>query len=255
MSQDEKFALHHDPDYPEAGRRRQPEARTGPTPSPRPSRPCDDCDQSVKRALSRLQRREHGRPRLRRVQRARRRRPEDGGQAGTQVREEVTAVWGLRGRVRGVSPEAGAEAKASDVGGGKSSARPRRTRTSARRRRRARSPTAFKLAGEAEAFAGAKANIGAGITNEGLNAEAGAFAGGAASAQGSAYAGPVGVYGRAEGRWAPRRRPGSTSAGRLPRRGRRVRRCQGRGRGRRRPGGIGVGVTAEGYAARRRGQT
>ncbi|MFI2779466.1 hypothetical protein [Streptomyces sp. ALB3] len=56
----------------------------------------------------------------------------------------------------------------------------------------------LKLAGEAEAYAGAKASAAAGVTHEGVQAEAGAFAGGEASAGGKADAGPVGVYGRAE---------------------------------------------------------
>ncbi|MEU8674651.1 hypothetical protein [Streptomyces sp. NPDC048560] len=56
----------------------------------------------------------------------------------------------------------------------------------------------MKLAGEAEAYAGAKASAAAGITNEGAQAEAKAFAGAEASANGTADAGPVGVYARAE---------------------------------------------------------
>ncbi|MFJ6636091.1 hypothetical protein ACIQMR_32620 [Streptomyces sp. NPDC091376] len=55
-----------------------------------------------------------------------------------------------------------------------------------------------KLAGEAEAYAGAKASAAAGITNEGAQAEANAFAGGEASANGTADVGTVGVYSRAE---------------------------------------------------------
>ncbi|MDH6549005.1 hypothetical protein [Streptomyces sp. SAI-041] len=57
----------------------------------------------------------------------------------------------------------------------------------------------FQLAGEAEAYAGAKASTGGSATNEGLQVQGSAFAGGEASAKGSAYLGPVGVYGRAEG--------------------------------------------------------
>ncbi|MDQ0764300.1 hypothetical protein QF027_006935 [Streptomyces canus] len=58
----------------------------------------------------------------------------------------------------------------------------------------------FKLAGEAEAYAGAKAGLNSGFNNEGGQGGASAFAGGEASAKGSAYVGPVGVYGRAEGK-------------------------------------------------------
>ncbi|WP_326663715.1 hypothetical protein [Streptomyces canus] len=58
----------------------------------------------------------------------------------------------------------------------------------------------FKLAGEAEAYAGAKAGLNSGFNNEGGQGGASVFAGGEASAKGSAYVGPVGVYGRAEGK-------------------------------------------------------
>ncbi|MFE1784794.1 hypothetical protein ACFW9F_19980 [Streptomyces sp. NPDC059506] len=56
----------------------------------------------------------------------------------------------------------------------------------------------MQLAGEAEAYAGAKASAAGGITNEGIKGEAGVFVGGQAEASGRADAGPVGVYGRAE---------------------------------------------------------
>ncbi|MER7494198.1 hypothetical protein ABT033_16510 [Streptomyces pharetrae] len=55
-----------------------------------------------------------------------------------------------------------------------------------------------KLAGEAEAYAGAKASAAAVANNEGLNSEATGFAGAEATASGTADVGPVGVYGRAE---------------------------------------------------------
>ncbi|MEU1475550.1 hypothetical protein [Streptomyces sp. NPDC005760] len=57
----------------------------------------------------------------------------------------------------------------------------------------------FQLAGEAEAYAGAKGSVSGSATNEGLQSQSSAFAGGEASAKGSAYLGPVGLYGRAEG--------------------------------------------------------
>ena len=57
----------------------------------------------------------------------------------------------------------------------------------------------FQLAGEAEAYAGAKASVGSSATNEGLQGQGSAFAGGEASAKGSAYLGPFGLYGRTEG--------------------------------------------------------
>jgi hypothetical protein len=107
----------------------------------------------------------------------------------------------------------------------------------------------MKLAGEAEAYAGAKASASATVTNEGFNGGASAFAGAEATASGTADAGPVGVYGRAEtmagaeagvnagagvdgvqlGAEAFAGAKGSVSAGADV-------------------GGIGVGVTAEGWA-------
>ncbi|WP_182311297.1 hypothetical protein [Streptomyces sp. SCUT-3] len=56
----------------------------------------------------------------------------------------------------------------------------------------------MQLAGDAEAYVGAKASAAGGVTNEGIRGEAGAFAGAEASAGGRADVGPAGVYGRAE---------------------------------------------------------
>ncbi|MGW1258678.1 hypothetical protein ACWD5Q_26720 [Streptomyces sp. NPDC002513] len=57
----------------------------------------------------------------------------------------------------------------------------------------------MKLDGAAEAYAGAKGSMSGGITNEGIQGEAGVMAGGEVSANSRADAGPVGLYGRAEG--------------------------------------------------------
>lgn len=57
----------------------------------------------------------------------------------------------------------------------------------------------WKLAGEAEAYAGVKGSMSGGITHEGIQGEAGAAMKGEASASGRVDVGPVGVYGRAEG--------------------------------------------------------
>jgi hypothetical protein len=61
----------------------------------------------------------------------------------------------------------------------------------------------MRLSGSAEAYAGAKASVAGGITQEGITGEASGFAGGEAAAQGRADAGPVGVYGRAEAKVGP----------------------------------------------------
>jgi hypothetical protein len=57
----------------------------------------------------------------------------------------------------------------------------------------------FQLAGEAEAYAGAKGSLGGSATNEGIQGQSSGLAGGEASAKGSAYLGPIGLYGRAQG--------------------------------------------------------
>lgn len=56
----------------------------------------------------------------------------------------------------------------------------------------------FRLAGEAEAYAGAKATMAGGITNEGLQGSATGMAGGEGSAKGLVRIGPFGGYARAE---------------------------------------------------------
>lgn len=56
----------------------------------------------------------------------------------------------------------------------------------------------MRLAGEAEAYVGAKAGVDGGITHEGMRGGGGVFVGGEYSAKGRVDLGPVGVYGRAE---------------------------------------------------------
>lgn len=107
----------------------------------------------------------------------------------------------------------------------------------------------FQLAGEAEAYAGAKASAGGSATNEGLQGQGSAFAGGEASAKGSAYLGPFGLYGRAEGlggveasSTATANRDGVVLGGDA------FAGAKGSASGGADLGGIGAGVTAEGWA-------
>ncbi|MFE7748535.1 hypothetical protein [Streptomyces sp. NPDC057428] len=95
-------------------------------------------------------------------------------------------------------PGAGAEASGPNIGKGKLAEAEAHADLGRAKAEGTLTNGPFELAGEAEAYAGAKASAAAGITNEGVQAEAGAFAGGEGSANGTADAGPVGVYGRAE---------------------------------------------------------
>lgn len=107
----------------------------------------------------------------------------------------------------------------------------------------------LKLAGAAEAYVGAKASAAAGITNEGIRAEATAFAGAEASANGRADAGPVGVYGRVEAKAGAEATAGvgigldGVHAGAEAFAGAKAGAAGGAD-----IGGIGVGATAEGWA-------
>lgn len=107
----------------------------------------------------------------------------------------------------------------------------------------------FQLAGEAEAYAGAKASVSGSATNEGLQGQSAAFAGGEASAKGSAYLGPVGLYGRADGvggveasNTATANREGLALGGEA------FAGAKGSASGGADIGGIGAGATAEGWA-------
>ncbi|MGK3937497.1 hypothetical protein ABK046_03580 [Streptomyces caeruleatus] len=107
----------------------------------------------------------------------------------------------------------------------------------------------FQLAGEAEAYAGAKASTGGSATHEGLQAHGSAFAGGEGSAKGSAYLGPVGLYGRAEGLGGLEASTTAT-AGRdgLALGGEAFAGAKGQVSGGADVGGIGAGASAEGWA-------
>lgn len=108
--------------------------------------------------------------------------------------------WVSEGEASASGPGVGAEASGPDVGKGKlaeAEAHADLGRASAEGKL---TNGPMELAGEAEAYAGAKVSAEAGVTNEGVKAGAGAFAGGEASAAGTASVGPVGIYARAEGK-------------------------------------------------------
>jgi hypothetical protein len=107
----------------------------------------------------------------------------------------------------------------------------------------------FQLAGEAEAYAGAKASVGGTATNEGLQSQSSAFAGGEAAAKGSAYLGPVGLYGRADGMGGLEASSTATASREgLVLGGDAFAGAKGSAAGGADVGGIGVGATAEGWA-------
>jgi hypothetical protein len=107
----------------------------------------------------------------------------------------------------------------------------------------------FQLAGEAEAYAGAKASVGGTATNEGLQSQSSAFAGGEAAAKGSAYLGPVGLYGRADGMGGVKASSTATvNREGLVLGGDAFAGAKGSASGGADIGGIGAGATAEGWA-------
>ncbi|MFG2797629.1 hypothetical protein [Streptomyces pseudovenezuelae] len=108
---------------------------------------------------------------------------------------------------------------------------------------------AFQLAGEAEAYAGAKGSLGGTATNEGIQGQSSGLAGGEASAKGSVYLGPVGLYGRAQGMGGVEA-SSSAAAHRegLALGGEAFAGAKGSASGGADVGGIGAGATAEGWA-------
>ncbi|WP_053849189.1 hypothetical protein [Streptomyces sp. NRRL B-24085] len=107
----------------------------------------------------------------------------------------------------------------------------------------------FRLAGEAEAYAGAKGVLGGSATNEGIQGQSSGFAGGEASAKGSAYLGPVGLYGRAQGVGGLEASSSATVGFEgLALGGEAFAGAKGGASGGADVGGIGAGATAEGWA-------
>jgi hypothetical protein len=118
--------------------------------------------------------------------------------AAKEEKKDKEDGWVSEGESEASGPDVGASATGPDVGSGKmgeAEAHADLGRASAEGKL---TNGPMELAGDAEAYAGAKASAEAGISNEGAKVGANVFAGGEAAANGTAGVGPVGVYGRAE---------------------------------------------------------
>ncbi|MEV4971317.1 hypothetical protein [Streptomyces scopuliridis] len=198
LSEQDKYALHHDPDYPRLLADAREKAQQWTDDIAKAVKAVDDADQSVKRALSR----------------ATSDASMDGiGIGGFNAKAEGDLAkagkpdpkvetkdggWVVEGEADATGPETGASATGPDVSSGKLAEAEAHADLGRATAEGSLTNGPLKLAGEAEAYVGAKASAGGGVTNEGIRGEAGAFAGAEASAKGTADAGPVGVYGRAE---------------------------------------------------------
>ncbi|MFE1954826.1 hypothetical protein ACFW9D_30655 [Streptomyces sp. NPDC059524] len=198
MSADEKYALHHDPDYPQLMADARTKAKGWSDDIAKAVKAVDDADQSVKRALARA--------------------TADGNMdgigfggfnahavgdlktAGKPEPKEKTQTdgWVSEGESEASGPGVGTDASGPNIGKGKLAEAEAHADLGRAKGEGSLTNGPFKLSGEAEAYAGAKVGAEGGITHEGIQGEAKGFAGGEASALGRADAGPVGVYGRGE---------------------------------------------------------
>lgn len=198
LSEQERFALHHDPDYSRLMADAREKAQGWTDEIAKAVKAVDAADQSVKRALSRatsdvsmdgigiggFNTKAEGD-----LAKAGKPDPKPGKKTGGWVSETESEASG---------PGVGTSVTGPDTGAGKLGEAEAHADLGRASAEGTLTNGPFSLAGGAEAYAGAKGSAAAGITNEGAQAEAGAFAGGEASANGRADLGPVGVYGRAE---------------------------------------------------------
>ncbi|NED09703.1 hypothetical protein G3I55_49670 [Streptomyces sp. SID6648] len=197
LSTQEKYAFQHDPDHTRLLADAREKAQGWTDAIAKAVKAVDDTDQSLKRALSR----------------ATNDVSMDGiGIGGFNTRAEGDLAkagkpdpkpgkkdgWVAETDSEASGPGVGTDASGPNIGKGKLAEAEAHADLGRAKAEGTLTKDSTKLAGEAEAYAGAKASAAAGITNEGAQAEAKGFAGGEASASGTADAGPTGVYGRAE---------------------------------------------------------
>ncbi|MEU3922224.1 hypothetical protein [Streptomyces sp. NPDC029004] len=197
LSPQERYTLQHDPDYSRLLADAREKAQGWTDEIAKAVKAVDTADQSVKRALSRatsdvsmdgigiggFNTKAEGS-----LAKAGKPDPKPGKEEG----------WVSETDSEASGPGVGSEASGPNIGKGKLAEAEAHADLGRAKAEGTLTNGPVKLAGEAEAYAGAKASAAAGITNEGAQAEAKAFAGAEASASGTADAGPVGVYGRAE---------------------------------------------------------
>ncbi|GAX52340.1 hypothetical protein [Streptomyces olivochromogenes] len=198
LSEQEKYALHHDPDYAQLQSDARVKAQGWTDDIAKAVKAVDDADQSVKRALVRATSdvstdglgfggfNAHA--------------VGDLAKAGKPDPKTTTKTdgWVSDGESEASGPGVGTEVSGPDTGAGKLGEAEAHADLGRASAEGSLTNGPFKLAGEAEAYAGAKVSAAGGITNEGLQGEASVFAGGEASAKGRADAGFVGLYGRPE---------------------------------------------------------
>ncbi|WP_405798145.1 hypothetical protein [Streptomyces sp. NBC_01506] len=197
LSGQEKYALQHDPDYPRLLAQARENAQSWTDSIAKAVKAVDEADQSVKRALSRATSdtaldgfgiggfNAHAEGDL-----AKAGKPEPKG--------KKDEGWVAEGESEASGPGTGTSATGPNAAAGKLAEAEAHADLGRASAQGSLTNGPMKLAGEAEAYVGAKAGVAGGITNEGIRGEATAFAGAEASAKGTADAGPVGVYGRAE---------------------------------------------------------
>ncbi|OKJ17749.1 hypothetical protein AMK21_25450 [Streptomyces sp. CB00316] len=197
LSPQERYVFQHDPDHTRLLADAREKAQGWTDQIAKAVKAVDDADQSVKRALSR----------------ATSDASIDGigiGGFNTQAEGDLAKAgkpdpkpgkkdgWVAETDSEASGPAVGTDASGPNIGKGKLAEAEAHADLGRAKAEGTLTNAPMELAGEAEAYAGAKASAAAGVTNEGAQAEAKAFAGGEASASGTADAGPVGVYGRAE---------------------------------------------------------
>jgi hypothetical protein len=198
LSEQERYALHHDPDYPQLMADAREKAQGWTDSIAKAVKAVDEADQSVKRALARatsdasmngigiggFNAQAEG----------------DLAKAGKPDPKPGTKTdgWVSEGEAEASGPGVGTSTAGPDAAGGKLAEAEAHADLGRAGAEGSLTNGPFKLAGEAEAYVGAKASAAGGVTHEGAKGETNGFAGAEASAKGTADAGPVGVYGRAE---------------------------------------------------------
>ncbi|MFE9838217.1 hypothetical protein ACFYP4_24210 [Streptomyces sp. NPDC005551] len=198
LSEQERYALHHDPDYPKLLSDARVKAQGWTDEIAKAVRAVDAADQSVKRALARATVDASG----------------DGiGFGGFNAHAEGDLAkagkpeprssakkdgWVSEGKSEASGPDVDKSATGPDIGAGKLAEAEAHADLGRASAEGSLTNGPMKLSGGAEAYAGAKVSGAGTFTNEGIQGEGTGFLGGEASANGRADLGPVGVYGRAE---------------------------------------------------------
>ncbi|WP_369232896.1 hypothetical protein AB5J56_13185 [Streptomyces sp. R21] len=198
LSEQERYTLHHDPDYPQLLADAHAKAQSWTDAITKAVKAVEDADQSVKRALARATSdvsadgTGFGGFNAQAVG--------DLATAGTPDSNTTTKTdgWVSEGDSEASGPGVGTSVTGPDTGAGKLGEAEAHADLGRASAEGSLTNGPMKLAGGAEVYAGAKGSAAGGITNEGLLGEVGGFAGGEASVKGRADAGPVGVYGRVE---------------------------------------------------------